>query len=77
MVVLNDFGLLLEIFGFIIFLFVPITETWNVKLEQSKENMIKKFIDKHHKIRYGSRYGGIGLIVSSLIMQFSFLNIGI
>ena len=74
MVVLNDVGLTLEIVGFIIFLFVPLQETWNIKLEQAKENRITKFIDKNTKLRYGFRYGGIGLIVLGLAMQYGFLN---
>ena len=74
MVVLNDLGLTLEIIGFIIFLFVPLQETFNIKLAQAKENRVTKFIDKHNKFRNGSRYVGIGLIVLGLAMQYSSLN---
>jgi len=74
MVVLNDWGLTLEIIGFAIFLFVPLQETWNLKLEQAKENRITIFINKHDRFRYGLRYGGIVLIVVGLAMQYSFLN---
>ena len=74
MVVFNDLGLTLEIIGFIIFLFVPLQETFNLKLNQAKDNRITKFIDKHDTFRYGSRYGGIGLIVLGLAMQYGFLN---
>jgi len=74
MVVLNDVGLTLEIFGFIIFMFVPLQETWNLKLAQAKESRITIYINKHGKIRYGLRYGGIGLIILGLIMQYGFLQ---
>ena len=72
MVVLNDVGLTIEIIGFVIFLFVPIQETYNLTLEKASKT--HEFINEHHKIRYGLRYGGIGLIVLGLGMQFSFLN---
>ena len=74
MVVLNDLGLTLEIIGFIVFLFVPLQETFNIKLQEARENRITKFLDKHEKSRYGLRYGGIILIVVGLGMQYSFLN---
>jgi len=74
MVVLNDLGLTLEIIGFIIFMFVPLQETWNLKLAQAKESRITIFINKHDKVRYGLRYGGIGLIILGLIMQYGFLQ---
>ena len=74
MVVLNDVGLTLEIIGFTIFLFVPLQETWNLKLNRAKESIITIFINKHDKVRYGLRYGGIGLIILGLIMQYGFLQ---
>jgi len=72
MVVLNDLGLTLEIVGFLLFLFVPLQETYNIITEHGSKT--SEFINKHHKIRYGLRYGGISLIISGLIMQYSFLN---
>ena len=72
MVVLNDFGLTLEIIGFLIFLFVPLQETYN--LVQEGKRRIPDYINEHTKIRYGLRYGGIGLIISGLIMQYGFLQ---
>ena len=72
MVVLNDVGLTTEIIGFIIFLFVPIQETYNLTL--NKTSKTHEFFNKHHKIRYGLRYSGISLIILGLIMQFGFLN---
>jgi len=74
MVVLNDWGLTLEIIGFIMFLFVPLQETLNIMREEAKENRIEKYVRKHDKIRYGLRYFGIGFIILGLIMQFGFLN---
>jgi len=74
MVVLNDWGLTLEIIGFAIFMFVPLQETWNLKLAQAKENRITIFINKHDRFRYGLRYGGIGLIILGLIMQYQGLQ---
>ena len=72
MVVLNDLGLTLEIIGFGIFLFVPLQETYNLITEGKRR--IPDFINKHTKVRYGLRYGGIILIVIGLAMQYSFLN---
>jgi len=72
MVVLNDVGLSLEIAGFIIFLFVPLQETYN--LTKNKTDSVYDFFNTHHKTRYGLRYGGIGLIILGLIMQYGFLN---
>jgi len=72
MVVLNDVGLTLEIIGFGVFLFVPLQETYNLILGGKRR--IPDFINKHTKIRYGLRYGGIVLIVIGLVMQYSFLN---
>ena len=74
MVVLNDAGLTLEIIGFVIFLFTPLIETYNITLNQAKENRITEFLNKHDRIRYAIRYSGISLIVLGLAMQYSFLN---
>ena len=77
MVILNDVGLTLEIMGFVIFLFVPLQETWNLELNTGKTNTLKKISDyfgSHHKTRYILRYGGIGLIILGLIMQYGFLQ---
>ena len=71
MVVLNDLGLTLEIIGFLLFLFVPIQETHNII---TKSGRLQTWMNAHHKSRYALRYGGIGLIVIGLIMQYSFLN---
>jgi len=73
MVVLNDVGLFLEILGFALFLFVSIHETYNIT-QSGKKGKIYEFINGHKKARYGLRYGGIGLIILGLIMQYSFLN---
>lgn len=73
MVVSNDIGLTLEIIGFLIFLYVPITESFNLTLEH-KSNKITKFIDNHKKIRYGSRTVGVTIIIIGLIMQYSFFQ---
>ena len=73
MVVLNDVGLTLEIIGFALFLFVPIQETYNIT-QSGKKGKIYEFINKHTKIRYGLRYGGISLIILGLIMQYGFLQ---
>lgn len=72
MVVLNDMGLTLEIIGFIIFLFVPLQETYSIITQKTSKS--HDFFNEHHKIRYGLRYFGISLIVLGLGMQFSFLN---
>ncbi len=71
MVVLNDVGLTLEIIGFLLFLIVPIQETHNIITKSGK---IQTWMNEHHKTRYSLRYGGIGLIVLGLIMQYGFLN---
>ena len=72
MVVLNDLGLTLEILGFIIFLFVPLQETYNWTLEKTSKT--HDFFNERKKLRYGLRYGGIGLIILGLIMQYGFLQ---
>jgi len=72
MVVLNDWGLTLEIIGFSVFLFVPLQETANWVLEGKRR--IPDYINEHHKLRHGLRYGGIILILVGLAMQYSFLN---
>jgi len=72
MVVLNDLGLTLEIIGFAIFLIVPLQETYSLIV--GKPSKVSNFITEHLKFRYGFRYGGIGLIILGLIMQYSFLN---
>lgn len=76
MVVFNDIGLTLEIFGFILFLFVPIQESFSLGIEHKRARLIE-FINKHDKIRYGLRYGGIALIIAGLVLQYSFLNLNI
>ncbi|MCH7757011.1 MAG: hypothetical protein IIA19_00810 [Thaumarchaeota archaeon] len=67
MSVLGDVGLTLEIIGFIIFLFMPIKETFNLVTVSAKENKIT--------IRFDRRYFGIGLIILGIIMQYSFFNL--
>jgi len=72
MVVLNDIGLTLEIFGFGIFLFVPIMESFG--FSQEKLPRIQEFFYQHKSLERGLRYGGILLIISGLLLQYSFLN---
>lgn len=67
MSVLGDVGLTLEIIGFIIFLFMPIKETFNMVTVSAKENRIT--------IRLDRRYFGIGLIILGIIMQYSFFDL--
>lgn len=67
MLVLGDVGLTLEIIGFIIFLFMPIKETFNLVTVSAKENRIT--------IRLDRRYFGIGLIILGIIMQYSFFDL--
>jgi len=43
-------------------------------VQKAKESRITIFINKHDKVRYGLRYGGIGLIILGLIMQYGFLQ---
>jgi len=71
MVVLNDWGLTLEIIGFIIFLFVPLQETFNLKVGG---NRTSDYFDEHPKLSTGLRITGISFIVSGLAMQYAFLN---
>jgi len=72
MVVLNDVGLTLEIAGFVIFLFVPITESSGYV--QEKLPRIEEFFYKHQTFKKALRYIGIGLIILGLIMQYGFLQ---
>jgi len=72
MVVLNDWGLTLEIIGFAIFLFVPLQETFNMVF--SYGNKLNEYINKHDNLRYGLRYSGIIFVIIGLIMQYSFFQ---
>jgi len=76
-VVLNDVGLTLEIFGFIVFLFIPISEKVGSYLlikKSPKENTITDYLNNHNKLRFGVRGFGITMITFGLILQYSFLN---
>ena len=72
MVVLNDIGLTLEIFGFVIFLFVPLQEGYGLIV--GKTDKAYEYFNSHHRTRYFLRYSGIGLIILGLIMQYGFLQ---
>ena len=72
MVVLNDVGLTLEIMGFAIFLFVPITESSSFL--QEKLGKVEEFFYQHKKTKKFLRYFGISLIIVGLIMQYQLLN---
>jgi len=74
MVILNDIGLTLEIAGFIIFLFVPIQESFNLSLNGGNKPRIRKFIENNPKVERLLRGLGIPLIIAGLIMQYGFLN---
>ena len=73
MVVLNDVGLTLEIMGFVIFLFVPITE--GNSLIVSKLGKIDEWLYQNQKTQRFLRYLGISLIIIGLIMQYQLLNL--
>jgi len=72
MVVLNDWGLTLEIIGFAIFLFVPLQETYNIVTSHGSK--LNEYINKHDKLRQGLRFTGIIFIIIGLIMQYSFFQ---
>ena len=65
----NDLGLTLEIAGFIIFLYIPIRETFNIKLSQAKESQITKKMDKR-----SVRIFGILLVFVGLILQYNLVR---
>ncbi len=72
MVVLNDLGLSLEIAGFLIFLFVPITEGNSFIV--NKLGKIDEWLYQNQKKQKFLRYLGIGLVIFGLFLQFQFLN---
>ena len=78
MVVLNDFGLLFEISGFVIFLAVPIQKVVTggyLLIHKAPESKgAKSYIDKYPKLENLLRGLGITIIIAGLIMQFSFFN---
>jgi len=72
MVILNDVGLTLEIIGFVVFLFIPISKSSALLTEQL--GRVGEFFYKHQKFESSLRYIGIGLIIIGLIMQYGFLQ---
>jgi len=72
MVVLNDLGLSLEIAGFLIFLFVPITEGNSFIV--NKLGKIDEWLYQNQKAQRFLRYLGVSLVIIGLIMQYQFLN---
>lgn len=65
---LNDIGISLEILGFVIFLFIPIRETFNWTLESAPSHKILDKMD-NNKVR-GL---GIGLIFFGLGLQYNWV----
>jgi len=65
----NDLGLTLEIAGFIIFLYIPIRETFNIGLSQVKESKFTKKMDKR-----SVRIFGILLVFVGLILQYNLVR---
>lgn len=65
---LNDIGITLEILGFVIFLFIPIRETFNLKLSSAKDNRISDKMD-NNKVR-GL---GIFLVFFGLALQYNWI----
>jgi len=72
MVVLNDYGLIFEIIGFFIFIFVPITE--GNSIIRNKLGKIDEWLYQNQKKQKFLRYLGIGLVIFGLFLQFQFLN---
>jgi len=72
MITLNDLGLSLEILGFIIFLFIPIRETFNLTINPDEKKPFEKVSQKmdNNKVR------GIGIVIVfiGLAMQYDWLN---
>jgi len=73
MVVLNDWGLTLEILGFFIFIFVPITEGNSLIVE--KLGKIDEWLYQNQKTQRILRYLGIGLVIFGLVLQYQRFNI--
>ena len=65
----NDLGLTLEIAGFIIFLYIPIRETFNIRWSQAKESKITKKMDKR-----SVRIFGILLVFVGLMLQYNLVR---
>ena len=66
---LNDLGLTMEIVGFIIFLYIPIRETFNIKLSGQKESKVTERMD-----RKSVRIFGILLVFLGLILQYNVIR---
>ena len=72
MITLNDLGLSLEILGFVIFLFIPIRETFNLTINTDEKKPFEKISAKmdNNKVR-GM---GIALVFIGLVMQYDWLK---
>lgn len=64
---LNDLGLSLEIIGFIVFLFTPIRETFNLTLENGKKGFSDFMDNKTVRIL------GILLVFFGLVLQYDWV----
>lgn len=72
MVVLNDWGLTLEIIGFFIFIFVPITE--GNSIIRNKLGKIDEWLYQNQKKQKFLRYLGISLVIFGLFLQYQRFN---
>lgn len=68
---LNDIGISLEILGFVIFLFIPIRETFNLLINPDEKKLWEKLTMKldNNKVRGF----GIGLIFIGLALQYNWI----
>jgi len=75
LVVLNDVGLIIEIVGFILFLFTRASPASRLLLNEGSDSKFR-FLEKKlpDKIGLPLRVISIPLIVIGLAMQFSFFN---
>ncbi len=70
---LNDIGLSLEIIGFVVFLFIPIRETFNLIINTDDKKPLEKVSQKmdNNKVR-GI---GIGLVFIGLALQYDWIMV--
>ncbi len=73
---LNDIGLTLEILGFVVFLFIPIRETFNLSVDIDDKKGVSKIIRKVTVVMDNNKVRGTGiaLVFIGLAFQYNWLQ---
>lgn len=69
----SDIGIVFQIVGFFVFMFVPIIETNSFLVRGPKKFIIQEFMHKHPKFRFLLRGLGLQLVIVGLALQLSFI----